>query len=39
LLTLGVPKVTARTAGTNFTISIEVAPTTNPLCISYAIFN
>jgi len=39
LLTLGFPKVTVRTAGSNFTISIEVAPTTNPLCISYAIFN
>jgi len=39
LLTLGFPKVTARTAGSNFTISIEVAPTTSPLCISYAIFN
>jgi hypothetical protein len=39
LLTLGVPKVTARTAATSFTASIEVAPTTNPLCVSYAIFN
>jgi hypothetical protein len=39
LLTLGVPKVTARTAGTGFTASIEVGPTTNPLCISYAILN
>jgi hypothetical protein len=39
LLTLGVPKVTARSAGSSFTASIEVGPTTNPLCISYAIFN
>ena len=39
LLTLGVPKVTARTGGTSFTASVEVGPTTNPLCISYAIFN
>jgi hypothetical protein len=39
LLTLGVPKVTARVGGTSFTVSIEVGPTTNPLCISYAIFN
>jgi hypothetical protein len=39
LLTLGVPKVTARTAGTSFTVSVEVAPTTYPLCLSYAIFN
>jgi hypothetical protein len=38
-LTLGVPKVTARSAGSSFTASIEVGPTTNPLCISYAIFN
>jgi hypothetical protein len=39
LLTLGVPKVTARSAGSSFTASIEVGPTTNPLCISYAILN
>ena len=39
LLTLGIPKVTARTAGTSFTAGVEVGPTTNPLCISYAIFN
>ena len=39
LLTLGVPKVTARTAGTSFTASIEVGPTTNPMCVSYAIIN
>jgi hypothetical protein len=39
LLTLGVPKVTARTAGTSFTASIEVGPTTNPICVSYAIVN
>jgi hypothetical protein len=38
-LVLGTPKVTARNAGTSFTASIEVGPTTNPLCISYSIFN
>jgi len=39
LLTLGVPKVTARTSGTSFAASIEVGPTTNPMCVSYAIIN
>jgi hypothetical protein len=39
LLVLGTPRVTARSAGTSFTATIEVGPTTNPLCISYAIFN
>lgn len=39
LLTLGVPKVTARTPGASFTIGLEVAPTSNPLCISYSIVN
>jgi hypothetical protein len=38
-LVLGHPRVTARTAGTSFTISVDVAPTTNPMCISYQIVN
>jgi len=32
------PKVSARTAGTNFTIT-STAPTTNPRCMSYRIVN
>ena len=39
LLVLGVPKVTARTPGTSFTVGIEVGPTTSPLCVSYSIVN
>lgn len=38
-LVLGAPRVTARTAATSFTITIEVGPTTNPMCLSYAIIN
>jgi hypothetical protein len=38
-LVLGTPVVSARTAGTSFTITLAVAPTTNPLCISYQIIN
>jgi len=38
-LVLGTPRVTARTAATSFTVSIDVAPTTNPMCLSYLIFN
>lgn len=38
-LVLGTPYVSARSAGTSFTITIDVAPTTNPLCINYAIVN
>lgn len=38
-LTLGTPRVTARTAATSFTITIEAGPTTNPMCISYFIVN
>jgi hypothetical protein len=39
LLLLGVPKVTARVAGTSFTVGIEVGPTTNPMCLSFSIIN
>ena len=39
LTTLGAPRTSLRTAGTSFTISIDVAPTTNPMCISYNIVN
>lgn len=38
-LVLGTPYVSARTAGTSFTIAIDVAPTTNPMCIGYKIIN
>lgn len=38
-LTLGTPYVSARTAATSFTITVDVAPTTNPLCLSYTIVN
>jgi hypothetical protein len=38
-LTLGTPRVTARTAGTSFTITVDVGPTTNPMCIGYTIMN
>jgi hypothetical protein len=37
--TLGAPRVTARTAGTSFTIAIDTGPTTNPECIVYSIRN
>lgn len=37
--TLSPPQVTARTAGTSFTISTTVTPTTNPACYSYSIVN
>ena len=33
------PRVTARTAGTSFTITVDAGPTTNPLCLSYLIVN
>jgi hypothetical protein len=39
LLAVGVPKVTARVAGTSFTVGIEVGPTTNPMCLSFSIIN
>jgi len=38
-LVLGAPYVSARTGGTSFTITIDAAPTTNPMCISYSIVN
>ncbi len=38
-LTLGALRVTARTAGTSFTATIEAGPTTNPMCVSYWIIN
>jgi len=38
-LTLGAGRVTARTAGTSFTFTLEAAPTTNPACFSYFIVN
>ncbi len=36
---LGTPVVSARSAGTSFTILIETGPTTNPMCLSYSIIN
>lgn len=38
-LTLGTPYVSARTAATSFVITLDVAPTTNPMCISYQVIN
>lgn len=38
-LVLGTPRVTARTAGTSFTVTIDLGPTTNPMCLSYHIIN
>ena len=38
-LVLGQPYVSARTAATSFVITLDVAPTTNPMCISYMIVN
>jgi hypothetical protein len=38
-LVVGTPRVTARTAGTSFTVTVDVAPTTNPLCFNYTITN
>lgn len=38
-LVLGTPYVSARTAATSFTITIDVGPTTDPMCISYTIVN
>lgn len=38
-LTLGAGRVTARTAGTSFTFTLEAGPTTNPACFSYWIIN
>jgi hypothetical protein len=37
--TAEIPSVTARSASTSFTVTIPVAPTTNPLCLSYNILN
>ena len=33
------PRITARTAATSFTITLDAGPTTNPLCLSYYIIN
>jgi len=38
-LVLGTARVTAKTAATSFTIAVDVAPTTDPLCLAYLIFN
>jgi hypothetical protein len=37
--TVALPSVTARTAGTNFTISVPAAPVTNPACYSFLVVN
>lgn len=38
-LVLGAPRVTARTGATSFVITIDVGPTTNPMCLSYQVIN
>lgn len=38
-LVLGTPRITARTAATSFTITVDAGPTTNPLCMTYYIIN
>ncbi len=38
-LVLGTPRVTARSGNTSFTISIDVGPTSNPMCIGYQVIN
>lgn len=38
-LVLGTPYVTTRTPGVSFVVAIDVAPTTNPMCVSYKIVN
>jgi hypothetical protein len=38
-LVLGTPRASTRTAGTSFVITIDVGPTTNPMCISYQVVN
>lgn len=37
--TPAIPAITARTAGTSFTITVPAAPITNPACYSYRIVN
>jgi hypothetical protein len=37
--TTALPSVTARTAGTSFTVTVPAAPTTNPACYSYFVVN
>lgn len=37
--TVALPSVTARSAGTSFTVTVPVAPTVNPACYSYRIIN
>lgn len=39
ILILGPPVITARTAGTSFTVSIVVGPTATPMCLSYHLVN
>jgi hypothetical protein len=38
-VTVALPSVTARTAATSFTITVPVAPITNPACYNYFIVN
>lgn len=38
-LVLGTPRVTTRTAATSFVVSIDVGPTTNPMCLNWWIVN
>ncbi len=38
-LTLGTPRATTLTAGTSFVVSLDAAPTTNPMCLVFHIEN
>jgi len=38
-LVVGTPRVTARTAGTSFTVGIDVGTTATPMCINWKILN
>ena len=38
-LILGQPYVSARTDATSFTVTLDVAPTANPMCINYVLVN
>jgi len=39
LLIVGPPRVTARSAGTSFTIGVDVALTANPMCVNFQVIN
>lgn len=39
LTVLGAPRVTSRTAGASFVVSIDLGPTTNPMCFDWWVVN